>query len=453
MTATSSHTFHWSGRTREECTEQSAKQGLEVPRTSWPATSFLIMGEVMGSGLLALPYAAVNLGWVLSMITVTLFAFVSSYSGNMLALVKNEFLPHADGYADLAHATVGPRFGLFTRILIVVNWTLLMPYFIIGTGNAISGVASSSSGMCGYYWTLIAAGLIWLPAQFTTLTYISYLSTPSTAAIVIAAIMLLVDVGVNASTGFGALTDVGVVAPTGKSGFEAFVTVFGALSSFVFAYQGQDMFCEIMQEMSDSREAPKAVTVSYCCMAASYTICVVVAYGFQGRSVAQFLPDTLDDGPIKTIVNVLVAFHILCAYVMTSNLVCKIFYALLFPSSPLLLASTGTRDEALSVRLRWMVVTSALLAFSFLIANLIPAFSAMQSLLGALCAAPIVFGYPAIFTYRAHRLQQKPLPWFDTIACFLFVFVCTPAFGILGFIGAIYGIHDALQTAAGPFSC
>ena len=48
-----------------------------------------------------------------------------------------------------------------------------------------------------------------------------------------------------------------------QAGFEAFLAVFSALSSFVFAYQGQDMFCEIMQEMAQPREATKAVMTSY----------------------------------------------------------------------------------------------------------------------------------------------------------------------------------------------
>ena len=79
-----------------------------------------------------------------------------------------------------------------------------------------------------------------------------------------------------------------------------------------------------------------------------------------------------------------IPWHSQVAFVLTANLVSKIFYALLFPSRPLASASTAdTWQASFPVRLRWMAVQTSLLAFAYVIANLIPAFEAMQSLLGA----------------------------------------------------------------------
>lgn len=210
--------IRWSGRTSEECKNvRSAPEKLtDVPRTTWLQTSMLIMGEVMGTGVLALPSAAARIGWVLSLCTVLLFAFCSSYSGSLLARVKNDFFEHAEGYADLAHATVGPRFGLFTRILIVTNWLLLLPYFMIATGASLEGLFFGAEGVCEYAWTLAAAGVMWLPSQFTTLTYISYLALPSTIAIIVALITILVAITAQASRPFGADTSAGIQPPPDK---------------------------------------------------------------------------------------------------------------------------------------------------------------------------------------------------------------------------------------------
>ena len=41
----------------------------------------------------------------------------------------------------------------------------------------------------------------------------------------------------------------------------SFLEMYGQFARIIFAYQGQSMFCEIMREMRDSREFPKAVTV------------------------------------------------------------------------------------------------------------------------------------------------------------------------------------------------
>jgi hypothetical protein len=91
--------FRLAGRTSEECKDLKfapEKDGA-VPHTKWYMTSFLIAGEVMGAGLLALP----------AVLAIFACALASSYSGSAIARVKNEFYTYADSYADLAHTTGG----------------------------------------------------------------------------------------------------------------------------------------------------------------------------------------------------------------------------------------------------------------------------------------------------------------------------------------------------------
>ena len=139
-----------------ECMDGALKKASTVPHTTWWQTSLLMLGEVMGSGILGLPAAAARLGWALSLITLGLFAVFSSYAGILLARTKNNFFPDADGYADLAHATVGKGFGLFTRIAIVSNWVALLPYYLIATGSAIQNMADGSLSSCGVVWSVRA---------------------------------------------------------------------------------------------------------------------------------------------------------------------------------------------------------------------------------------------------------------------------------------------------------
>jgi amino acid permease len=124
-------------------------------------TSFLIAGEVMGAGLLALPAAAAKLGWTISILAMFACALASSYSGSAIARVKNEFYTYADGYADLAHATGGPAFGLFARFFIVFNWSMLCPYYLISIGSTIKNMFQGVS-VCNWVWPLISVALVWL---------------------------------------------------------------------------------------------------------------------------------------------------------------------------------------------------------------------------------------------------------------------------------------------------
>ena len=103
----------------------------------WYNTSALMVGEVMGTGILSLPYAAAGLGWVLSGAALILFGFFSTYAGVLLSRVKMDFHPKAGSYADLAHATMGPTFGKFTRACVCTSWFLLLPYYLIATADAL----------------------------------------------------------------------------------------------------------------------------------------------------------------------------------------------------------------------------------------------------------------------------------------------------------------------------
>ena len=425
-------------------------------KTTWFMTSMLMVGETMGTGILGLPGAAATLGWTLAIATLVMFAFFSSFSGCLLAKVKTVYYPNAAGFADLANVTVGPRFKKFTRVLIIANWTLLLPYYIISAGSSMQGIVQSTK-LCGWVSSLIAAALYLVPTQFTTLKYISYLCVPSTITIVVAAVMIIVSLFVDAdpSRHFGDNTELGVTLDDTQSPFLSFFQFYSAFSSFVFAYQGQDMFVEMMDEMEEPREAAKAVSFSYVFMTLSYALTVIAAYGNDGKSVPGYLPDALKEGTTKAIVSSLILFHVLVAYVITSNLVGKFFYSLAFPSTALI--STWSKDwfEGLTVRARWLLVQSGLLILAYLLANLIPAFGAMQGLIGSLCGAPIVFGYPPLFYLLAHRQHGDAVDCFHNAVCWLFLTVMLPSLTILGTIGAIITIVQYFESDAisMPFSC
>ena len=153
----------------------------------------------------------------------------------------------------------------------------------------------------------VAVACVYVPSQFTTLTYISYLSIPSTLAIITAIILIIVELFQMQTGSFGANTTVGVVWDNNVDGAKAFFSFYVSFSSFVFAYQGQDMFVEIMHEMKDQREAAKAVTTSYMVMTACYLITTILAYGAAGKGLPGYLPDVMPPGGMRTGTNIVSA--------------------------------------------------------------------------------------------------------------------------------------------------
>ena len=106
----------------------------EVARSSWIMSSMILTGEIMGTGVLGLPYAASRLGWLLGLGSCGFFALTATYSGLLLSRTRSLYADKdASSYADLALLTVGPRFAHFTRACILVTWAAMLPYYLLSS--------------------------------------------------------------------------------------------------------------------------------------------------------------------------------------------------------------------------------------------------------------------------------------------------------------------------------
>ena len=481
----------------------------------WWQTSSLMVGEVMGTGILSLPYAAAGLGWVLSAISLVVFSFFSTYAGVLLSRTRTDFHPTAGSYADLAYLTGGPSFGRFTRCMVISGWILVLPYYLVAVADSLQ-LIWPASGMCMWQWTLIVAALLVVPLQLTTLTSISHLAGLSSVAMVASVALIIGGFGGQGSSSSSS-SSVGSSSSSGGGGSSGFgdgtsawpppaspLSLYGHLSAFVFAYQGQSMFLEMQSEMTTPADFPYACIVAYALMTLVYALTTVVAYGLQGADVESFLPDSLEDGPLKRIVGVCLAYHILVSYVVTAQPLSSFAYSKVFgsmrrrdePLPPSLLpppvangtgdgqhpgnghsanghsgnghsgngngsgshalaehSSSAARALSLGTRVRWLALQLCVLSFAVFVANGVPFFADLQSLIGALSGGPIVFGWPAIFYYRACRSHNVTVSIFDRAVIAISLFVCMPVFTILGTTSALVQIQSDLTAQGSALEC
>ena len=95
-------------------------------------SSFILMAEIMGAGLLGLPYAMSRLGWVVGLAVSVGGAFFCTYSGILLWRVRHELgYGEAESYYDVALGTGGPLFGSLVRAIVYVSWAAVLPYFLL----------------------------------------------------------------------------------------------------------------------------------------------------------------------------------------------------------------------------------------------------------------------------------------------------------------------------------
>ena len=147
-------------------------------RTPWYGTTIILLSEVMGTGVLSLPYAARTLGWAWTVIAVPLFAIVAAYSGWLLSYTKIKHSSNNNNinnninnkplgsYADATTELLGHKFGTFTKLCMLVNWGCTAIYYLIALSDGIGDLFYDGTLIhCDYQKSLIAIGILVIPCQ------------------------------------------------------------------------------------------------------------------------------------------------------------------------------------------------------------------------------------------------------------------------------------------------
>jgi len=214
------------------------------------------------------------------------------------------------------------------------------------------------------------------------------------------------------------------------------ISLVGALTKFVFAYQGQDIFCEVIAEMRNEKDSPKGITMAYSTMTVVYMFTTILAYGFNGKYVEGFLPDTLDPGWMTQVVGGLIGFHVYVSYCCLGIPFLNVIYAKCMGDSHPVWKGGSTQ------RMTWFFISLITIFTSYIIAVMLPLFDLLSMILGALCGAPIVFGWPAIFYLVACKRKGISMSCFDTFMCYAYLFFFLPLF-------VIFGAYDSIGLIAG----
>jgi amino acid permease len=440
---------------------------LEIEQaSSWHHAAAIIVGEIIGSGILGLPGAFASLGLFIGTACCVMFCLFSMYSGVLLARVRNVFFPDTESYADAAQHSWGPRFKSFTKCLVLLNWLALLPYYLLTIAKSLQ-IALEDHGtdpLCFYQYSLFAAAGLFVFLQFRTLSGIAYAALLSDVAIIAAIVLILVFMDNPASASDDATflifvnngTTPAPVAPSRATHFSSllwplpgtFLQIYGRTSTMVFAYQGQSIYYEIMREMESSSDFPKAIFAASTIMGSVYLATCLISVWLMGRNVPEFLPDAIPASHllVRRIVGWLLAYHVVVSYILTNQPLASTFHAMLSPDT--LLDYVSWRGK-----LFWLAITSALLGFSFLLANAIPFFSTFQALIGSLLGAPLMFGWPAFFYLSACVQQGSFVPYIDGGLCFLFLIVFLPLCTVAGCISAVQNLISNWASQGLPFQC
>ena len=245
----------------------------EKRRSSWKHMLFLVIADIVGTGVLELGGNLSKIGWVAGIATLLVFFAVNTYTGMLLVRLRNVF-PGIRNFGDVAKVTFGPKAGDAVRALVYLTLLMNCGGYLLVIAHTVKELAFHvSGGWCSPVTALYAAAILVPFTQIRTLHHMSYLSAVSFFTIAVAVggtLIILVQEGRSEET----VTHL-VQLPDG--GFWEFFTAF---SGFVFAFAGQSIYVEMMSEMKAPRKFKKSLAVGMPSIATLYMLTAAVQYHY-----------------------------------------------------------------------------------------------------------------------------------------------------------------------------
>jgi len=387
---------------------------------------FFVVGDVIGAGVVALPYAMKLVSWI----GIPMFIFCSSlmcYCGILLAKACAKMMEGLDRstlrdpYPRLGQTASGKGGKYITTVSLAINQVLTCIVFILLAGEIFLELFPSSPWdhftyrmqlriwfcMCGVF--LLPFTFLGTPKDFKGIGFLAMAT--SGLAVVMIAIML----------GYISSYEVDNDKNLMLNG-EGFLHAFGTV---LFGFGGVSIFPTIQNDMKHPEKFVTSVTVGYIIISTIYVILPLAAYIILGDLIKEDLLTTFSylelyfsNHLFRTMcmaAQACICGHVLCAFVLNMN--------------PIYQQIEGSMG--IPIHFCWQrVLNRTLWMIGILcVAVVVPAFGPVLSFVGGSFAALLGIILPVVFYARL----EGSLPLWKEI---LFVFIILIA--LLGSVGNAY---------------
>ncbi|WVR05141.1 hypothetical protein IAU60_002153 [Kwoniella sp. DSM 27419] len=263
-----------------EAHEQVAGKEVEVyepGKATFSQTLLNVLGDLIGTGLLASPIAIAHAGWVIGPLFLCLICGVTLWTLKILIRVieKDRSIRN---FADIARFGLGATFEKWITALFVGDcfiWLIALVVLFSDTMEAVWPAFTSSQ------WKLIGLVVI-IPLNFVPLRYLSYtsaLGVISTWTLVI----ILIFTGIVTPESPGSIRD---PAPTDLWPPHGFIKLGISFGLLISGFGGHFLVPNLIRDMKHPEQADRVVEVAYGICMAVYALVAVFGYLMFGRDVS-----------------------------------------------------------------------------------------------------------------------------------------------------------------------
>ncbi|GAA6042955.1 hypothetical protein JCM8097_000019 [Rhodosporidiobolus ruineniae] len=424
----------------------------------WIRTSVLLVKTQIGLGVLGIPSILGTLGLVPGIILILAIACLTTWCDYVVGRWKMA-CPECYSMADIGRRIAG-RPG--QEILGAVYWdahALSPRSFVSGAGMlsvATAFNAMTDNAGCTLVWALVGAILTFLISAIRTLDKISWLGWVGLVGIMSAVLTLAVAVGVQDRP--STAPPVGPWDPqVVVVGAPSFLNAMSAVATIVFSFAGAPNFVNILAEMRRPEDFTKSLITCQTFVTTVYLgrlflqVIGCVVYHFCGIYVAS--PALGSAGELlKKVCYGIALPGLIIGCVLNSHLTSKYTFLRIFGKTKHV-NSNSLRSWSI-----WLSCVFTNVAISWIIAEAIPFFDDLLSLIGALlstfmCLTTCAFMY--LWKERS-RLRTDRSPGFLALVALNVFIICAGFFiQVSGTVASVISINKSLKggNTTQPFGC
>ncbi|KAK1145250.1 hypothetical protein N8T08_004403 [Aspergillus melleus] len=407
----------------EECGE------VQYRVMKWWHCGMLMIAENISLGILSLPSAVATLGIVPALIILLGMSGISWYTGYVIGQFKLRY-PQIHSMGDAGELLLGPIgreiFGIGQLLFLI----FLMSSHILTFTVLFNTI--TNHGTCSIVFGVVGLVVSFIGALPRTVGKVYWMSLASCISILVATIVTMISIGVQAPD------DVRNDITTKVSFNEAFL----AVTNIVFAYIAHVAFFGFISEMSDPRDFPKSLAMLQVLDTCMYIVTAMVIYCYAGPDVAS--PALSSAGPLmKKVAYGLAIPTVIIAGVVFGHVACKYIYVRIFRGT------VHMHQNSFLAIGSWVGIALGVWVVAWVIAESIPVFNQLLSLISSLFGSWFSYGLPAIFWLYMNKGQWFSSPNKIFLTCVnLVILAIACAICGLGLYVSGKAIHDSSSKAS-----
>eukprot|EP00658_Telonema_sp_P-2_P067974 TRINITY_DN5690_c0_g1_i1.p1 TRINITY_DN5690_c0_g1~~TRINITY_DN5690_c0_g1_i1.p1 ORF type:complete len:507 (-),score=120.50 TRINITY_DN5690_c0_g1_i1:98-1618(-) len=372
-------------------------------KADWTAMSWLLLSDVVGSSVLSFSGVTASLGWVLSIVCMILFCYLAYWSACLMSstrtMIQQKCNISTGSMGQTAKLLLGERASQITFFAVYGMFAFLgNASYLLVLGTSLSSILRYwNVSTCSMTSSMLACIII-LPSS-VTIRRLRNVATMCFFNLFLILAVLVVCLTKMAQTGRADHVETHLFEPT-----MTLLSFCQAMANILYAYAGHWMYFEIMAEMEEPTDFPKVFWINAPLQLLLYMTVAVIGYYYVGSGGHHYLIDNLEEhSESRLVVEIMLFVHIAISYLIKNVALAQFVVGKVRPSA--------VESNSKRARMVYGLCSVSILCMGWVVANAMPVFYDLLSLIGALLCGPISYVLPiSFFVLGCMALQDKSEP-------------------------------------------